>query len=290
MNMSRLIVLVGLPGSGKSTYANSLENVVIVSTDAIRAELGDVNAQDKNAEVFQIAHKRVRDNLFNGRDVVFDATNISRKSRRAVLACVPKGCRKECVLVWTPIKQCLKNNSERDRKVPEEVIYKMVKRFNTPAYYEGFDDIKIHFAYDKHRDFSELFSKHKDMDQENHHHTLSLGEHQQKAYEVVSRYNDDTLSAAALIHDCGKPMCKAYDDETKEYRYFNHENAGAYLCLGYMYPENVDYLEVSLLVNLHMVPYSWKDDEVLINKFRNLWGEKLFDNVMRLHVADGLAH
>lgn len=69
------VMMVGLPGSGKSTYAKELADemrAVICSSDAIREELrGDENSQDKNEEVFKILHSRIKECLgLFGRKVV----------------------------------------------------------------------------------------------------------------------------------------------------------------------------------------------------------------------------
>lgn len=68
----RLIVMVGLSASGKSSYAKELEkenptNTIVISSDAIREEIcGSVEDQSKNGEVFRIFHERIRRNLENG--------------------------------------------------------------------------------------------------------------------------------------------------------------------------------------------------------------------------------
>lgn len=90
MNKPTLWVMCGLSGSGKSTIAKKLaqehENTVIVSSDQIREELtGDYENQDRNDEVFQVFHKRIRENLENNKNVIADATNLTMKSRRAIL-------------------------------------------------------------------------------------------------------------------------------------------------------------------------------------------------------------
>lgn len=65
----RLIVMVGLSASGKSSYAKELEkenptNTIVISSDAIREEIcGRVEDQSKNGEVFRIFHERIRRNL-----------------------------------------------------------------------------------------------------------------------------------------------------------------------------------------------------------------------------------
>ena len=76
--MAKFIMLAGLPGSGKSTYAEELvrkEGFVVHSSDKIREELGDVNDQSKNEQVFTILHKRIKEDLRSGKNVIYDATN-----------------------------------------------------------------------------------------------------------------------------------------------------------------------------------------------------------------------
>lgn len=95
MNKPTLWVMCGLSGSGKSTIAKQLaqehENTVIVSSDSVREELtGDYENQDHNEEVFQIFHKKIRENLENNKNVIADATNITMKSRRAILQNIGK--------------------------------------------------------------------------------------------------------------------------------------------------------------------------------------------------------
>ena len=83
MNKSTLTVLVGLPGSGKSTYANKIKNAILCSSDKIRKELyKDENIQGDNNKVFRILYNKVKENLKNGNNVVYDATNINSKKRR----------------------------------------------------------------------------------------------------------------------------------------------------------------------------------------------------------------
>lgn len=79
------IMMVGLPYSGKSYYAEKLSKeygAVAHSSDAIRAEiLGDVQDQNNNGKVFEVLHRRVYDDLSNGKSVIYDATNINYKRR-----------------------------------------------------------------------------------------------------------------------------------------------------------------------------------------------------------------
>ena len=133
--MAKLIVLVGLPGCGKSSYAELYTEArkdqkwVIHSSDAMRKELfGDENDQSDNNRVFQALHKRVREDLKNGINVIYDATNVTRKSRRAVLNLAGKDDLVECHIVWAPVNVCVERDSKRDRTVGKNVIEKFIRR------------------------------------------------------------------------------------------------------------------------------------------------------------------
>lgn len=175
------IMLVGLPGSGKSTYAEKIkeEGVIIHSSDAVRKEFGDVNDQSKNEEVFRILHKRIKDDLKAGKDVCYDACNISRKRRIAFLKelkMIP--CEKICILVAVPYEMCVYQNSKRDRRVPVEVIWRMYKNFNMPCVQEGFDRVIVHYPDEKWKEYYGDIEKYIrilcKLSQDNHHHTLTL--------------------------------------------------------------------------------------------------------------------
>ena len=83
--MAKLIILCGLPGSGKSAYAENYKAVddaictdftVIHSSDAIREELfGDAGSQEDNVRVFELMRKRTQEDLKAGKTVIYDASN-----------------------------------------------------------------------------------------------------------------------------------------------------------------------------------------------------------------------
>lgn len=142
-----LYMVVGLPGSGKSHWCNEHKdelNAVVHSSDSIRAELlNDINDQSKNTEVFEILHRRIKDDLRTGKNVIMDCTNLSRKRRIHFIQHELRDihCEKVCVLFATPFELCLGRNFARDRQVPESVIVRMIKNFETPWFSEGWDDI-----------------------------------------------------------------------------------------------------------------------------------------------------
>ena len=128
------IMLVGLPGSGKSVKAQELSehyNAAIFSSDSLREELfGDVNHQADNTKLFEELHKRIKNCLREGKSAIYDATNINYKRRMAFLSeLVNIPCEKICVLIATPYEECLERNSKRERHVPEHVIERMYRSF-----------------------------------------------------------------------------------------------------------------------------------------------------------------
>lgn len=147
MSKNVLIVMCGLPGSGKSTYSEMLVGggaFKRVCPDLIRKELyGDENIQGDGARVFKIAHCRIRDYGCLSENVVFDATNINRK-RRIELVKSMRGYFDVIICKWfhTPYDICYARNQARDRKVPTEVLYRMFMNFEEPTIDEGWDCIE----------------------------------------------------------------------------------------------------------------------------------------------------
>lgn len=142
--MNKLIFLIGLPASGKTTYAkNNLTNCVILSSDEIRKELlGDETCQANNNLIFSTLYKRASQHLLNGEDVVIDATNVSEVERQKALEQFANlNIRRVAIVLNTPLKECIERDKNRERTVGKDVIYKFRKRFIKPTKEEGFDEI-----------------------------------------------------------------------------------------------------------------------------------------------------
>jgi len=242
--MPRLYMMVGLPGSGKSYYASKMEAVVI-SSDDLRQELfGDVNDQDHNNELFNELHKRIQENLKNGVDVVYDATNLSRKRRKAFLKTLPSDTQKYAIIMCTEYELCLENNRKRDRFVPKDVIERMYKRITIPNQEEGFDRISFVRHPDNKLTLIDYMKRCDNFDQDNPHHSLTLLEHMTEAGKNMekllkgSQFSDIEKSIgirAAISHDIGKTVCKTYETYSGKIddhaHYYNHAEVGAYMIL-----------------------------------------------------------
>ena len=298
--MNKLIMMVGLVGSGKSHYAKIIaekENATIVSSDKLRIELfGDVNNMDNNGEVFNTLHKRVKDLLKSGKSVVIDATNLGYNKRIGFLEEVKKiKCCKECYLIATPYEKCLEQNSKRDRKVPEHVIKRMYESITIPQMFEGWDNIHIIYNIEKMEfDINELFNGENGLnkiDQENPHHTLTIGEHCRRCNDICDELvENDNLVMASLFHDIGKRFTKEFKDSKGEIsemaHYFNHEFVSAYDCLFYlMNLEQDDLLMIIEYITFHMRIFDM-DTEKAKRKFIRLVGQEVYNNLLILHEAD----
>jgi predicted kinase len=143
-----LAVMIGISGSGKSTYANGLKtslNAELVETDDIRQELtGDSEDQSQNGRVFEIARKRINDILSQGKNAIIDATSLSIKERKDWID-IGKANNAEirAYFIDTPISICKSQNQKRKRKVPEWVIDKQANKLYSPTKSEGFDVVTI---------------------------------------------------------------------------------------------------------------------------------------------------
>jgi len=139
-----LVVMVGLPGSGKSTWAT--ENFRhIVSPDRIRLdEIGMAFDRAGEERVWSLARTRVREHLAAGRVVCFDATSVTTK-RRAVLGRMAEGVGLPAIAVWmrVPEEVAWERNLSRERPVPRAAFEQLAEAFQPPTTEEGFDAVVV---------------------------------------------------------------------------------------------------------------------------------------------------
>lgn len=162
-----LKVLVGIPGSGKSYWANKetkhLEEdgytTAIISRDAVRfsmvKEEEDYFSREK--EVFAEFIRQINEAMELGIDYVFvDATHISPASRRKLLTRLrhDKNTRLSFQVFETPVEVCIARNAKREgrARVPDSAIHNMLEGFEKPSRHEfekanyfGFKSVRINY-------------------------------------------------------------------------------------------------------------------------------------------------
>lgn len=294
MNRPTLILLVGIPGSGKTTYAKKyIEehwNAIHLSSDLIRKELwGDEATQGDNNEVFSLMQKRAIETLNNGRDVIYDATNVTRKDRGYIISQCPKFAKIEAHVVWAPIEACIERDAARERTVGKDVIDRMLKRFQAPYYDEGIDEIKIILPeqFDTIKYTDDIYHA-MDIPHDNPHHRLSVLQHCNEAFDHVWRALSEKHSyergmlEAAMFHDVGKPYVKAFVDAKgnpcETAHYYQHHCVGSWMSYGLGCNEICAWL-----IGVHMEPF-------FDSKYYKNLPLYLKKKVDLLHEADLAAH
>lgn len=284
-----LILLCGIPGSGKTTWAKNYisknPDFVHLSSDAIRAELyGDENIQGSPVEVFTLMQKKAVESLNAGHNVVYDATSMTRKDRAGIISMCPKFTHIQCNIIWAPIETCIERDTTRERTVGKEVIDRMLKRFQMPYYDEGIDEINIirpeNFDWDSYYDCIIDAMK---IPHDNPHHQLDIYNHCREAFNYAVEKNFDwEIKEAAYCHDCGKPYVKTFVNTKGEFsdtaHYYQHQCVGAWIACGLTFN-----IHTIWLISTHMAPF-------LNEKYYKNLSPYLKTMVDQLHECDVQAH
>lgn len=303
--MSKFYMMVGIAGSGKSYIANEI-GCKIVSSDAIRKELyGSEEDQSHNDRVFNEVHKRIKNSIKNGEDVIYDATNLSRKRRKNFLKELPADVEKIAVVAATELDVILEQNASRMRHVPEEVIMRMFKTMTLPRLDEGWDSIRIISNPKNSKTLGEYLYDCHGVNHDNPHHSSNIFDHMIEAGAYANAHAVDygfdkskkhLARTAALFHDIGKPIVKSrmkmngqMDDKS---HYYNHAEIGAYMvacCVGqFSAKQHEFYANLIVLIQWHMDSYANPDH--YLNDFESCYGGEMRKVLELVHEADIHAH
>jgi len=133
-----LIILVGPPASGKSTWGREFakkNNVMYVSTDTIRGEIGKgEDDQSVSPQAFTIAKQRVSQALSQGKHAMIDATSVNTKSRKDW---VIMGREHDAYIIAitfeVPTSELYRRDAQRPRHVGKEIIDRFVGKYQRPS-------------------------------------------------------------------------------------------------------------------------------------------------------------
>lgn len=142
-----LYIMCGCAGVGKDYFIahGPISNVTCVSRDKIRFSF--MNKQDEyfahEKEVFETFIDKIVSELYNGKDVIANATHLNFSSRKKLINSINRRFMKRYHIVYyvlvSPIDVILRQNSQREglEKVPETTILEMYKSFEIPQYSES---------------------------------------------------------------------------------------------------------------------------------------------------------
>lgn len=210
--MSTLLILIGLPASGKTTYAHQIkDHYARVSRDVIRAQMFGIEGKvvlefEKESAVTNVQRGIVLSFLNAGRDVVLDDTNLRSKYVREWVELAHKNGHKVDFKVFeVDVPTLIKRNDLRalNDAVPEKAIATLAAKF-TKAGKPNIDPWKIYDEVQRGRFVPELYypdvSKPKailvDLDG-----TLALNNAGRSFYDWGKVYDDDVNeNVLSLVH------------------------------------------------------------------------------------------
>lgn len=145
--MNKLYLMIGCPGSGKSTFAKKyIQNAKYISRDEIRFSLltDDEEYFAQEDQVYREFAWKIYDALQNQKiDVIADATHLNAKARSKLFKSIPLNWNKVeviAVFLHTPLDTCIARNELRKNLkrayVPQQYIRQMFFRMTTPTFDE----------------------------------------------------------------------------------------------------------------------------------------------------------
>ena len=307
--MAMLNIMIGIPGSGKSNYAKKClinDNTEYLSSDGIRIELYGFEDQTHNDVVFETMKKRTLNTLRNGKDVIYDATNLSKKRRSGIISEARKlSAQINAYLCCTPINIILERNITRvERQLPWDKLVQMIQSIEPPMYYEGFDNIYLIDGgmYNDVYDYNFLIKECSGYNQDNPHHYETLEEHikavtkkaESLGEKLTLRNDAEILRQAARYHDFGKLYTKSFNDKKGYCVYYGHDKVSTYLYLCHIRKQNLidelnrvrlcdsHYQTAALILN-HMEWYRREDMTPIKELFND---DDLYYMLELLHEAD----
>lgn len=144
-----VIMLVGLPCSGKTTYRKKFLNGFVLSTDDYILDIAKIR-KVSYGEAFKDSYKDAEKFLYQDLQwavnaecsFVWDQTNLTKESRQRKLAMIPNTYIKKAIVFPVPtLDEFHQRNLNRLNAIPESVFLNLRKTFHTNLEGDGFDEI-----------------------------------------------------------------------------------------------------------------------------------------------------
>lgn len=259
----QLVIMVGVPGSGKSTYIDLFKGKrdKVFSSDAYRIGMfGDLREGNKhNEEIFKALHTDMFAEIKYGASdkVFYDATNLNRRKRRAIYTQAKqanKDIKVKIVYIHLPLETVQKQNMAREglfKVVPENKVTQMYINQQVPrigvdcdtfdvvgkrlidtkkrVYFKSLERLMEAVSDDWVEELKNVYTPHDCRPW----HLEDVNEHIQMAMDNSTIYHPE-LREVALFHDLGKGVTKVKGLDGYA-TYFGHANVSASYLLNYVY-------------------------------------------------------
>jgi predicted kinase len=140
-----VILAIGLPGSGKSSWFKR-NNITPLSSDMVRLLLFDDSQEQRFQDlVFSNLRSMLKARLIARRPLNYvDATNLTPHERSSWIKLAKDyGYEVQAVFFDVPLEVCLERNQRRDRVVDEEIMRRMAAKLKAPTFAEGFSKVTV---------------------------------------------------------------------------------------------------------------------------------------------------
>jgi predicted ABC-type ATPase len=261
-------MMIGLPGSGKSTISQELASdsgMVRVALDSISIKEGD---EEPTKELYEQAVSVAITNVVNalryGVDVIYDALNINSEQRISFIRRVKELYTEPLNIVANLVLTCVEDCIERDtmrqasggHSVGQEKIYRNAMCFQPPTYEEGFSSIQF-YGGGRSLIVSKVFDK----------LPINIRSH---SLTVAEKINNNVLKVAGKYHDIGKFYIDS--DKPEAHAFFG---AYVFLCsdLTKLYCTggvSQTALDIALIIAYHMLPVTFPTYERYSKEFAKL--------------------
>jgi predicted kinase len=151
-----LLMLCGIPTSGKSTYVDKLlnlknwQNSVVLSTDYYI----DLYAKQQGKTYNEVFDEYIKEAtrrmdyaldyaIRNDKNIIWDQTNLTFGARKKKLRRLPFQYRRGAAYFELSLEEALERNKHREGKfIPESILKRMHNQFVIPTTNEGFEYVE----------------------------------------------------------------------------------------------------------------------------------------------------